>query len=114
MSDTSNSIYIDLDKINTVVKNQEPVSSVLLEIYNGKPDQLNLLVKIIAEAQGVDPNSAGFVEFIKKGELNWDAWALVAKDFRNWLNTSHYTYENTGAQGLAELYLEWLNKGDSK
>lgn len=104
-------IKIGLNEIEAVVRNQEPVSSKLLDAYEGKPDQFDLLVKIIAEGQGVDPNAEGFRLFIFTWKEGWAEWALTAKDFRIWLESTQYTYENTGPQRLCELYLEWVNLG---
>lgn len=105
-----NEIRIGINEVEAVVRNQEPISSELLNAYEGKPDQFDLLVKIMAEAQGVDSNSARFVEFIKTGEINWTKWALVAKNFRQWLRSTQYSYKYSTPERLAELYLEHLEQ----
>jgi len=92
--------------ITSVVRNQSPVPSELLELYEGEDDLL--LVGIIAKAQGVKTNSPGFYDFITGNKEKWVEWALTAKAFRKWLNTSGYSYEFTPAERLAELFFEHL------
>ena len=115
MTTSLNAIHVDLDSILVVARNQEAVPSDLLNAYEGKPDQFEQLVEIIAEAQGIAiaSNDTIFTKFVKDGEANWVKWALVAKAFRKWLSSTHYTYESTTPERLAELFLEHLESNEA-
>jgi len=101
-------IEIDLDVAQAVVFNQRPVSQELLDSYKGEPNQFDLLVKIVAAAQGVAPDTEKFRLFILHWEDNWTRWALSVKAFRKWLGSTHYSYESTPVERLAELFFEHL------
>jgi hypothetical protein len=94
--------------IMTVVYNQMMVSSELLYSYEGKPNQLYRLVKIIAEAQRAEPDDEKFRQFVIAGEKSWARWAFLAKEFRKWLQSTMYSYEYTSQERLGELFLEHL------
>jgi hypothetical protein len=95
-------------EIMPVVLNQRPVSSELLFSYEGWPNQFDQLVEIVAEAQGVEPYAEGFRLFIKHWEDGWTKWALLAKTFRKWLQSTQYSYKYTTPKRLAELFIEYL------
>ena len=97
-----------LEKIKVVVRNQVSVSSELLDPYEGRLNQIQLLIDIISEAQGVSTAAQGFVDFVIDNKISWAEWALSAKAFQNWLKSTHYNYENMSIDGLAELFLEHI------
>jgi hypothetical protein len=99
---------VDLASIMPVINNQRPVPSELLFSYEGWPNQFDQLVEIVAEAQGVKPYAEGFRLFILRWDDGWAKWALLAKTFRKWLQSTHYSYKHNSHERLAELFLEHL------
>lgn len=99
---------VDLASLMPVISNQRLVSSELLFSYGGWPNQFDQLVELIAKCQGVKPYIEGFRLFIKHWEDNWVKWALLAKTFRKWLESTQYSYEYTSQERLCELFLEHL------
>ncbi|MEA3357558.1 MAG: hypothetical protein U9Q67_03925 [Patescibacteria group bacterium] len=99
---------VGLAEIMPVVRNQMPIPSELLFSYEGWPNQFDQLVEMVAIAQGAEPDTKGLRLFILHWEEDWVKWALLAKTFRKWLDSTHYTYECVSPEGLAELFLEHL------
>jgi len=73
-----------LTRIRSVVFNQALVPQESLDAYTGKPDQINLLILIVASAQNVSVTDH-FIEFVCEQEEEWKQWALLVKKYREWL-----------------------------
>jgi len=88
-----------IEAIRAVLLNQGVVPQYLLDAYDlDHPDALTakgrevdeseylfqLLVLIIAKAQGVSEPGTAFVEFVRKDTASWHKWVILAKNYRKW------------------------------
>lgn len=75
-------------EIKAVIMNQSKVPKYLLDAYDiDNPDKaylFDLLVMIVAAAQGVEAPDERFITFVAKDATSWCKWAILAKEYREW------------------------------
>lgn len=77
-----------ITEIRAVIMNQSKVPKYLLDAYDvdnlDKSYLFDLLVLIIAKAQGVEEPGKDFTEFVSKNATSWREWVILAKHYRKW------------------------------